>query len=266
MCQQRHVSKPTALCINNTNAFDVVVCHLDFKSAVLRIDSDNARNSTILEVKRDGEEGWTQCLEYPSSIFFSVHTYISSGGMHNDRRAITLNSIKFFDNEDELEQEDVQDYRKSVDTNALLNFEGTAMDLLHLGNVDGVLLKDSNKGLAAYNDKLLKYNSKYAQLIGKQKSNVDAIAEIVSTLPHQDTVIALRKDIYDLNDKQKSFNSHYKDMKKMVQNFMKDPGYKEMSKRDDGIDANWAKEEREVTDFLKREEGMVSSLRNIIQS
>lgn len=152
----------------NTNAFDVVVCHLDFKSAVLRIDSDNARNSTILEVKRDGEEGWTSCLEYPSSIFFSVHTYISSGGMHNDRRAVTLNSIKFFDNEDEIDEEDaIEDYRKSVDTDAYRNFEGTATDLLHLGNVDGVLLKDSNKGLAAYNDKLLKYNSKYAQLIGK---------------------------------------------------------------------------------------------------
>lgn len=88
--------------------------------------------------------------------------------MHNDRRAVTLNSIKFFDNEDEIDEEDaIEDYRKSVDTDAYRNFEGTATDLLHLGNVDGVLLKDSNKGLAAYNDKLLKYNSKYAQLIGK---------------------------------------------------------------------------------------------------
>ena len=123
MCRLRHVSLTSGLNINNTNAFDVVVCHLDFKSAVLRIDSDNKRNSTILEVKRDGEEGWTSCLEYPASVDFSVHTYISSGGMHNDRRAVTLNSIKFFDNEEEIAEEDaIEDYRKSVDTDAYRNF------------------------------------------------------------------------------------------------------------------------------------------------
>ena len=49
-----------------------------------------------------------------------------------------------------------------IDTDAYKSFHGTASDLLHLGNVDGVLLKDSKKGVAAYNDKLLKYNSKYA--------------------------------------------------------------------------------------------------------
>ena len=54
-----------------------------------------------------------------------------------------------------------------VDTEQYRRFSGTATDLLHLGNVDGVLLKDEKKGLDAYNDKLLKYNSKYAQLIGK---------------------------------------------------------------------------------------------------
>jgi len=51
--------------------------------------------------------------------------------------------------------------------------------LLSLGNVDGYLLKNELEGRNAYNDKLLKYNSKYAQLIGKQKSNVDGIAQIV---------------------------------------------------------------------------------------
>lgn len=58
------------------------------------------------------------------------------------------------------------------------------MDLLHMGNIDGVLLLDEKKGLEAYNDKLLVYNSKYAQLIGKQKSNADGISGIVQTLPH----------------------------------------------------------------------------------
>ena len=149
-----------------------VVCHLDFKSAVLRIDSDNDRNSTIIEVKQEDSESWTRCLEYPKPINFSVHTYISSGGMHNDRRAVTINSVKFYDNEEEineLEAEVMQEQRKKamVDTEAYRRFDGTATDLLHLGNVDGVLLKDEKKGLAGYNDKLLKYNSKYAQLIGK---------------------------------------------------------------------------------------------------
>ena len=53
-------------------------------------------------------------------------------------------------------------------------------------------------------------------------------------------------------------------MKKMVQVYMNDPRYKEISKGNDAIDQNWAKEEADVTDFLKREEGMVSSLRSIL--
>ena len=154
---------------------------------MLRIDSDNTRNSTKLEVKRDGEAGWTACLEYPKPIDFSVHSYLSSGGMHNDRRAVIINSIKFFDNEEEIyegEAEDIEEQKKAIDTEQYRTFHGTAQDLLHMGNVDGVLLKDAKKGVAAYNDKLLKYNSKYAQLIGKQKSNIDLIAEIVGALPH----------------------------------------------------------------------------------
>jgi len=47
------------------------------------------------------------------------------------------------------------------------DYHGTAQDLLHMGNVDGVLLKDEKKGRDQYNDKLLKYNGKYAQLVGK---------------------------------------------------------------------------------------------------
>ena len=162
----------------------MIVCHLDFKKAILRIDSDNDRNSTIVEVKRDGEEGWTSCLEYEKPIDYTVHTYFSSGGVHKDRRAIYINSIKFYDNEEEVYEGEAEDAQaRMIDTEAYRNFVGTATDLLNLGNVDGVLLLDEKKGLEAYNDKLLKYNSKYAQLIGKQKSNVDAIAEIVDNLP-----------------------------------------------------------------------------------
>ena len=106
----------------------------------------------------------------------------------------------------------MQEQKKQIDTEAYRRFDGTATDLLHLGNVDGVLLKDEKKGLAGYNDKLLKYNSKYAQLIGKQKSNVDAIAEIVNTLPHQDLTKLIRADIQELDEKQRSFGRHYNDM------------------------------------------------------
>ena len=79
------------------------------------------------------------------------------------------------------------------------DFEGTAQDLLHLGNVDGAILKDESLGRSSYNDKLLKYNSKYAQLVGKQKSNADEIAKIVTTLPHMELIDRIRKDIYELD-------------------------------------------------------------------
>ena len=77
--------------------------------------------------------------------------------------------------------------------------------MLSLGNVDGYLLKNELEGRNAYNDKLLKYNSKYAQLIGKQKSNVDGIAQIVQTLPHLELIDSIRRDIFELDTKQLSF-------------------------------------------------------------
>ena len=96
---KRIVNQSSSLCYANSfllnSMYDffcsIIVCHLNFKSGVLRIDSDNDRNSTIIEIKRDGEQGWTACLEYPKPIDFSVHTYISSGGMHNNRRSVTIN-------------------------------------------------------------------------------------------------------------------------------------------------------------------------------
>lgn len=133
----------------------------------MRIDSDNVRNTTIIEVKRDDNSEWNFCLEYEKPIDYTTHTYISSGGVHSNRRAITLNSIKFYDNEDEVYEGENEDQKARVNTEAYRSFEGTATDLLHLGNIDGVFLMDAKKGIDAYNDKLLKYNSKYAQLIGK---------------------------------------------------------------------------------------------------
>ena len=42
------------------------------------------------------------------------------------------------------------------------DFKGTASDLLHEGNHAGALLLDDQRSRDAYNDKMLKYNSKFA--------------------------------------------------------------------------------------------------------
>ena len=133
-----------------------------------------------------------------------MHTYISSGStLENSTptsRAITLNSIKFYDNEvAEMEGEQSDYLNDEQRRQQYRDFEGTAQDLLHLGNVDGAILKDESLGRSSYNDKLLKYNSKYAQLVGKQKSNADEIAKIVTTLPHMELIDRIRKDIYELD-------------------------------------------------------------------
>ena len=62
----------------------------------------------------------------------------------------------------------------------------------------------------------LKYNSKYAQLIGKQKSNVDEIAKIVSTLPNLELIDRIRKDIHELDKKQRSFKDHFDDFQRLT--------------------------------------------------
>ena len=113
--------------------------------------------------------------------------------MERKRRAVSIHSIKFYDNEDEIVGESDFDHEE------IKNFSGTAQDLLSIGNVDGYLLKSEKEGRAAYNDKLLKYNSKYAQLIGKQKSNVDGIEEIFQTLPHLELIDSIRRDIHELD-------------------------------------------------------------------
>lgn len=82
-----------------------------------------------------------------------------------------------------------------------------------MGNVDGVLLKSEDKGRNAYNEKLLKYNSKFAQLVGKQKSNIDAIENILEGLPTVKFMDLLRRDIKDLDEKQKSFRQHFEELK-----------------------------------------------------
>lgn len=144
---------------------------MSFEKAIFRVESDNARGITLLELKRDGDSKWTTCFEYPRPIDYTVHTYITSGGEAKNRRGVFINSIKFYDNEVEIEgEQEVISHREYRD------YKGSAQDLLHAGNIDGVLLVDEQKAKDAYNDKILKYNSNYAQLIAKQKSNVDGIA------------------------------------------------------------------------------------------
>ena len=109
-----------------------------------------------------------------------------------------------------------------INEQEIRDFKGTAEDLLHLGNIDGAILLDENLGRNSYNDKLLKYNSKYAQLIGKQKSNVDEIAKIVSTLPHLELIDRIRRDIHELNKKQNSFQDHFDEFKAVTLNVTND--------------------------------------------
>ena len=71
---------------------------------------------------------------------------------------MTINSIKFYDNEPVSESEKEQ----SEAGGSVADFKNVAFDLLHHGNVDVMLLKDEKRSRAFYNDKLLKYNSKFA--------------------------------------------------------------------------------------------------------
>ena len=53
-------------------------------------------------------------------------------------------------------------------------------------------------------------------MIGKQKSNIDEIAKIVSTLPHLELIDRIRKDIHELDKKQISFKDHFNDFQRLT--------------------------------------------------
>ena len=164
--------------------------------------SNKETNTVFLELKKDEDTEWVTCLEYNTAMDWHVHTYFSSGTSLLESkptsRAVIIDSILFYDNEDEEMEGEQLDW---INEQKIRDFMGTAEDLLHLGNVDGAILKDENLGRNSYNDKLLKYNSKYAQLIGKQKSNVDEIAKIVATLPRLELIDTIRRDIHELDKK-----------------------------------------------------------------
>ena len=69
-----------------------------------------------------------------------MHTYLSAGSSNPQRRAVYVNSVKFYDNEVVIEGEAEQ--LEEFSHQAYRDFKGTATDLLHAGNVDGVLLLD----------------------------------------------------------------------------------------------------------------------------
>ena len=69
--------------------------------------------------------------------------------------------------------------------------EPEARDLLHSGNIDGYILEDMDAARSTYNDELLRYNSKFAQLVGKLHSNLDEVDKIVGELPSVDDLNAL---------------------------------------------------------------------------
>ena len=53
---------------------------MEFSEAIYRIESDNERNTLLLEVKRDNEAGWQTCFEYPRALDYAVHTYFAASG------------------------------------------------------------------------------------------------------------------------------------------------------------------------------------------
>ena len=117
-------------------------------------------------MKRHGTNEWIPCIETNAmALDHNVHTYVSSGGHEQRRKSHYIHSIKFYDNEDEMAAEkEEQDEMVEVR-------EPEPRDLLHLGNIDGYVLEDMDAAKKAYNDELIRYNSKFAQLVGKLHSN-----------------------------------------------------------------------------------------------
>ena len=63
---------------------------------------------------------------------------------------------------------------------------------------------------------MLKYNSKYAQLIAKQKTNLDEITQVVQSFPHLTLIDSIRRDIHELHERQMSFTTHFTQFDDMI--------------------------------------------------
>ena len=103
------------------------------------------------------------------ALDYDVHTYIATGGTEPKRKSHYIHSVKFYDNEEEMEAER-EEKQEAPDIPVPVP---EARDLLHMGNLDGYILKDAEQGRHTYNDQMLRYNSKFSQLVGKLFSNQD---------------------------------------------------------------------------------------------
>ena len=84
-------------------------CRVGFRRAIVRVFSEEATNTTLVEVKPEGVDQWVSCIDSKSgSINHNVHTFIASGGVEPRRKAHIIHSIKFYDNEEEMEAEKEQ--------------------------------------------------------------------------------------------------------------------------------------------------------------
>lgn len=90
---------------------------------------------------------------------------------------------------------------------------------------------------------MLKYNSKYAQLIGKQKSNVDKIEEFVIMMPHLELIDNIRKDIHGLDLIQNEFTGHFKQLKSKIAEAAQDFLSVRQSNGGEIIDENFSREQ-----------------------
>ena len=71
---------------------------------------------------------------------------------------------------------------------------------------------------------MLKYNSKYAQLIAKQKTNLDEITQVVQSFPHFELIDSIRRDIHELHEKQLSFVNHFYEFDDMIGKLQEEHG------------------------------------------
>lgn len=159
-----------------------------------------------------GATEYIQCISYPVPVEGVVHTFIASGGKTNDRRRIDINKIMFYDNEpvDEEEQSEI-DAESGI-------FDGASIsDLLIRGDLNQALFADEEAVRHSYNDSLLSYNGKFAQLVGKFHANEEEIESILSELPTKETINEIQKEIYDFGEYQSYFHEHFEDLKAIIQ-------------------------------------------------
>ena len=168
---------------------------MEFNKAIFRFVSDNDANEIRLEVLPEGYTEYTTCISYPQSVDYTVHTFISSGGKVPSRRKIEINKIMFYDNEPVDEDEQAE-----IDAEKAVWHAGKVSDLLISGDLNSALFKDENAVRHAYNENLLAYNGKFAQLVGKFHANEEEIEAILTELPTDETIDEIQREIYEFGE------------------------------------------------------------------